>query len=115
MPTKGPDDPLFKSFQEWFISHRQVEGFPDPNMFRQYDWGEADDYPVGPYKIERNWYLRQTLDLVQEHLRSGTFPRADYKELCELMNFILDGKVKNINITLNTLFDVSYSKLHILI
>ena len=37
MPTKGPDDPLFKSFQEWFISHRQVEGFPDPNMFRQYD------------------------------------------------------------------------------
>ena len=53
MATKGPDDPLFKSFQEWFIRHRKVEGFPDPNIFRQYDWGEADDYPVRPYKIER--------------------------------------------------------------
>jgi hypothetical protein len=70
--------------------------FPDPAVFQKWDWGIEDDHPIGPYTREENWYFRQTLDWAQLHLRRNTFPRGDYRELCELINFVLGGEVSNL-------------------
>ena len=98
----GPDDPLFKSFKEWFLEQRanalQNQAiFPDPGMFRKWDWGEADaGSPTGPYLKEENWWARQTLEWVTRELLQNTFPRGDYRELCELINFVLGGEAVRI-------------------
>ena len=93
MPSNSPEDPLFKAFKEWFVQQRDaVPGFPEPGTFRTYDWGVSDTgYSIGPCRKEEHWFMRQTLDWLQEHLLKDTFPRADYREMCELINFILGG------------------------
>ena len=94
-PSKGPDEPLFKAFKEWFVLQQEKDdSFPPKDTFKVYDWGAGDQgYANGPYLKDENWYLRQTLDWLQDHLQKGTFPRGDYLELCQLMIFILGGNV----------------------
>ena len=99
--TSSPDDPLFKSFQDWFNAQSNVhrengDEFPDIATFRKWDWGTEDkDSPNGPYFNEANWFAKQTLDWVQGKLAEDIFQRGDYRELCQLINFVLGGKVSN--------------------
>ena len=69
-PSKGPDEPLFKAFKEWFILQQEKDdSFPSKDTFKVYDWGVGDEgYTNGPYLKDENWYLRQTLDWLQDHL-----------------------------------------------
>jgi hypothetical protein len=96
MIIAGPDDPFFKRFKKWYKTqandareHNAV--FPDPADFNRWEWTETS--PNGPYLTSMNWWARSTLTWVQEHLVRGTFPREDYRELCELINIVLGGEV----------------------
>jgi hypothetical protein len=94
-PTKGPDDPLFKRFQKWFVEQKEADpAFPDSNLFRKWSWPSVYDEtsPTGPYKSGKSWFARASLTWAQEQLRHGTFARGDYRELAELLNFILGGE-----------------------
>ena len=89
-PTNSPEDPLFKSFKEWFLSNKSNIA---PETFRKYEWGDEDkNCEMGPFFKNENHFLNQTLLWLQRHLKANTFPRADYRELSELMNFILGGQ-----------------------
>ena len=58
--------------------------------------GEGDENSAcGPYLKGENWFIRQSLNWVQEQLNTNTFPRDDYRELCELVNFVLGGNVSH--------------------
>ena len=95
-PTNGPDDPLFKRFKLWFTKKAQeAKGnnakFPDPGLFSKWEWD--DESPTGPYRSEVTWWARATLTWVREQLYANTFPRGDYRELCEIINITLGGEV----------------------
>ena len=65
-----------------------------PETFRTYEWADEDkDCENGPFLKQENHFINQTRVWLQSHLEANTFPRDDYRELCELMNFILGGKV----------------------
>ena len=90
-PSKSPDDPFFKSFKEWFLTNKNNIS---PETFRTYEWADEDkDCENGPFLKQENHFINQTRVWLQSHLEANTFPRDDYRELCELMNFILGGKV----------------------
>ena len=91
----GPDDPLFKRFKEWFISHHNEARithtrFPDPALFRKWQWEVSE---TGPFQEDTDWWARTTLTWVRCRLLQDTFPRNDYRELCELINIVLGGEV----------------------
>lgn len=95
----GPDDPLFKRFKEWFTTSRQEArghggNFPDPGIFVTWQWEDDETSPTGPYRSESNWWACATLSWVRDQLEADTFPRGDYRELCELINLILGGNVR---------------------
>ena len=94
--TSAPSDRLFTAFQEWYNTQRMDnEQFPDHSTFRKWDWGEEDqNSPIGPYFREVNWFAKQTLDWAQDVLTDDVFERGDYRELCQLINFVLGGKVR---------------------
>ncbi len=92
----GPDDPMFKRFKTWFLNEAgqaqlQNRAFPDPGTFVLWQW--EDTSPSGPYRSSLDWFARSTLTWVQDHLAKGTFPREDYRELCELLKIVLGGDV----------------------
>ena len=93
--TSSPDDPLFKAFKEWFVNKREADkDFPSKDTHRLYDWGTADEgVLIGPLQKEENWFCRETLLWVTGVLQKETFCRGDYKELCELIFYLLTGKV----------------------
>jgi hypothetical protein len=63
-------------------------------LFAKWQWHESDeDWEHGPYMSEMSYWARETLTWVQNQLHANTFPRGDYRELCELINIILGGKV----------------------
>ena len=88
---------MFKRFKSWYMreadearqNHMQ---FPDPANFVKWEW--EDSSPTGPYRRELDWWARATLTWAQEQLLQGTFPREDYRELCELLNLVLGGEVQ---------------------
>jgi hypothetical protein len=110
-PTKGPDDPLFKRFKAWYVKRVQEARlndarFPDPGLFSKWQW--EDISATGPYQSDLTWWERATLTWVQDQLHANTFPRGDYRELCELINIILGGEVIiRIRIGLNFITTVS--------
>lgn len=92
----GPDDPLFKRFKTWYaerVEEARLNGtkFPDAGSFQK--WQREDTSPTGPYQSDISWWEHATLTWVQEQLCANTFPRGDYRELCELINIILGGEV----------------------
>lgn len=94
-PTNSPEDPLFNAFKEWFINQRQTDkNFPPLDAQRTYDWGIEDEgATIGPLRKDENRLCRNTLTWVSEELQKNTFCRGDYRELCELIYYILSGKV----------------------
>ena len=77
------------------IAAKNPQQFPDPGMFRKWDWGDDADSSSGPYRREEDWWARVPLNWVQSQLVRNTFPRGDYRELCELITFILRGEVSS--------------------
>ena len=87
---------MFKRFKTWYLkeaneARNQNMQFPNVDQFVKWQWDDAS--PTGPYLTECQWWARSTLTWVQEHLALGTFPREDYRELCELLNVVLGGEV----------------------
>ena len=69
--------------------------FPPVDAQRIYDWGIADTNTTeGPLNREENWFCRNTLRWVSNELYKNTFSRGDYRELCQLIYYILSGKVR---------------------
>ena len=92
---KGPDDCMFKRFKGWFLEGREKdesEEFPSNSMLRKLDW-EGAISPTAPYQNRESYRMLRTRIYVQELLYGGTFIRGDYRELCELLNFLLGGEV----------------------
>ncbi len=95
----GPDNPLFKRFKTWFEEMRgQDPTFPDPNVFRKWEWPSDDDRdaPYGPYQSAKSWFARASLTWVREALMQNTWKRGDYCELAELLNIVLGGTVRTV-------------------
>jgi len=78
LPYIGPDDLLFKCFKEHF------DGFDQQNLER-WTW-------PAPCFIHDT--AEETLYWAQRHLQLGTFPRTDYRELCELIAIFLGGVLR---------------------
>ena len=79
-PSKGPDDPLFKRFQEIFenlqIENRTTWEWPEDSN----DW--------------RHQRATSVLSWADKHMQEATWPREDYRELLELVVMFLGGVVK---------------------
>ncbi len=69
--------------------------FPDPGIFAKWEWDDDDTSRTGPYQSELNWWACSTLSWIREQLMEDTFPRGDYREMCELINIILGGDVSS--------------------
>lgn len=100
--TSGADNPLFKAFQEWFNKRREIaekngDPFPDMDTLRKWDWGTPEE-DLQENNKNANWFAKKTLSWVQDRLYDDSFQRGDYRELCQLINFILGGKVSTIQI-----------------
>ena len=87
----GPNDALFKRFRVWYLAESNNARlnntvFPDPTSFVTWEWNETSS--TGLYKNSLN-----CLTWAKQRLTDGTFPREDYRELCELLNSVLGGEV----------------------
>ena len=75
----GPDDGLFMRFKNCF-------GQLDRNDLHLWEWPND---PQSPAAIQATLVLHWA----EQHCASATFPRADYRELCELLVAVLGGQV----------------------
>ena len=81
--SKGPDDPLFKEFKNFF-------GFID--LDKRLVW-------VRPNSV-RDWRSRradEVLHWADQHMEKATWPREDYRELLELVVTFCGGVVKRVH------------------
>ena len=90
--TKGPDNLLFKSFKEWYItqlseSERNHTIFPDPATYKKWTWPR----PTSVKNRKLIAWGNEVLALTTHWLTEGTFPREDYREDVELIHYILGG------------------------
>ena len=83
----GPDDSLFLRFKNHF-------GQLDRNDLHVWDWPQDRQSPLA---IQADLVLHWA----EEHCATATFPRADYRELCELLTFVLGGQVSMTNLSVS--------------
>ena len=81
-PT-GPVEPLFKKLQDNWPALLPVI---DMNSLKKFDW-----QAVAGTELEAQ--AQSSLEILSNFLKSGTFPREDYRELCELTVLYLGGAV----------------------
>lgn len=84
----GPDDQLFVRYKRYFDEVNQ------DNLFL-WEWPADTTWP--PFHGPDNRLVAHAKDVrkwLENHCVSGTFPREDYRELCELYTHFLGGEVR---------------------
>ena len=93
-PTTGPDEALFKRFKDNF-------DLLDINDLKTYSWDGDEVSSYGPYLFSTERAL-MVKEWAEDCCKTGVFPREDYRELLELITFVLNGEIfrkSNINDT----------------
>ena len=85
-PTKSPEETLFKHFKENF-------NFLDTTQLQKYQWVGDESSPTGPYHFNTEMAL-EVRSWAESCCIHGTFPREDYRELLELLTFVLGGTIR---------------------
>ena len=83
--TTGPGEPLFKKLQDnWSALLPEI----DLGNLAKFDW-----QAVSGTELEDQ--AQKSLEILSHFLKSHTFPREDYREMCELVVLFLGGAVPN--------------------
>ena len=84
--TKSPEESLFKNFKEQFDSL-------DTSNVQKYEWAGDESSPIGPYKFATERALNIS-EWAEKWFEEGVFPREDYRELTELLTYVLHGNFR---------------------
>ena len=75
-----------------FTRFKKAFPFLAQNNVKLWEWPEDSIYQNGPYCFKTS-RAKDVLQWAENHLLRGTFPREDYRELCELIVYYLGGNV----------------------
>ena len=79
--STAPEDPLFSKFRKQFK-------FIDTDLKHVWVWPDESDW--------RHQRATDILEWAEHHMKQGTWPREDYRELLELTVIFLGGVVKRV-------------------